>query len=145
MGQDEACPTLCEPSCDFGTHRKPSAWLVALPWAGTARGQKLLSSKVGETEHCLPEQLLFGAVSGCHFWGGTGAGKLGWVADGVKQEGSRCLFANMLRCRFIFARRANKISVGASCQLLQPQTLWQMNHLQPRSRSLSQKSSLREQ
>lgn len=38
------------------------------------------------------------------FWGGGGGGKLVWVADGVKQEGRQCLFANTARCHSIIAR-----------------------------------------
>lgn len=45
---------------------------------------------------------------------------MGWVADGVEQEGSQCLFANTPRCRSIIARHSDKISVGAFCQLPQP-------------------------
>lgn len=67
---------------------------------------------------------------------------MGWVADGVEQEGSQCLFANMPRCRSIIARRSDKISVGAFCQLPQPRNTAADESMPAGSRSLPRKSSL---
>lgn len=75
-----------------------------------------------------------------------GAGKLGWVADGVKQERRQCLFANMARCRFHYCPALlTKISVGASCQLPQPRSAArQMNQRQPGSGSVPREFPVRE-
>lgn len=79
MGQDEAHPSLFELSCDFSTHRKPPAWFIAQLCAGSERTEPPQQHlfKVGETEYCSPEQLLFGAVSGCHFLGRDGGSEIG--------------------------------------------------------------------
>lgn len=69
-----------------------------------------------KTEHRRTWIVLAAAFWSClwlSFLGGTGAGKLGWVADGVKQERRQCLFANMSRCRSITAQRSWQNQCGS--------------------------------